>query len=149
MKGDNSREAVEESRPDLEMPLVSIVDDDISIRRSTRRLLRSAGFRAEAFASAEEFLVSGLAEGTACIVLDLRMPGMDGLQLQRHLQKTSNRASIVFLTAKLSAFSEDEKRVASQAGGVQFLEKPASKEVLLLAVRKALKNWANDERRAL
>jgi FixJ family two-component response regulator len=128
-------------------PLVSIVDDDLSIGRSARRLLRLEGFRAEAFASAEEFLASGLAERTACIILDLRMPGMNGLQLQRHLAETSNPASIVFLTAKLSKFSDDEKRQALLSGSVQFLQKPASKEVLLLAVRDALETWANDERR--
>ena len=83
--------------------------------------------------------MSGLAERTACVVLDLRMPGMNGLQLQQHLAETSNRASIVFLTARMSRFSEDEKRRASQSGSVQFLQKPASKEVLLHAVRRALK----------
>lgn len=91
--------------------------------------------------------MSGLAERTACIVLDLRMPGMNGLQLQRHLAEISNPASIVFLTARLSNFSEDEKREASRSGSVQFLQKPASKEVLLLAVRDALKTWGSDERR--
>ncbi len=91
--------------------------------------------------------MSGLAEKTACVVLDLRMPGMNGLELQRHLAESSNPASIVFLTARMSRFSEDEKRRASQSSRVQFLQKPASKEVLLLAVRNALKTWANDERR--
>jgi len=91
--------------------------------------------------------MSGLAERTACVVLDLRMPGMNGLQLQQHLAETSNRASIVFLTARMSGFSEDEKRRALKTGAVQLLQKPVSKEVLLLAVRNALKTWANDERR--
>jgi FixJ family two-component response regulator len=120
----------------VEKPLVSIVDDDLSVGRSTRRLLRSAGFWAEAFASAEEFLMSGLAEKTACVVLDLRMPGMNGLQLQQHLAVTSNSPSVVFLTAKMS---EGEKRQALNTGVAQFLHKPVNKEVLLTAIHNAMK----------
>jgi len=120
----------------LHPPLVSIVDDDVSVRRSTRRLLHSAGLRAEAFASAEEFLMSGRAEETACLVLDLRMPGMNGLQLQRRLAEDSNPVPIVFVTAHSSP---EEERQALQAGAIQFLQKPISKDVLLLAIRNALK----------
>ena len=120
----------------LHAPLVSIVDDDVSVRRSTQRLLRSAGFRAEAFASAEEFLKSGRTEETACLVLDLRMPGMNGLQLQRRLAEDCNPVPIVFVTAHSSP---EEERQALQAGAMQFLQKPVSKEVLLLAIRNALK----------
>jgi len=120
----------------LHPPLVSIVDDDVSVRRSTRRLLHSAGLRAEAFASAEEFLMSGRAEETACLILDLRMPGMNGLQLQRRLAEASNPVPIVFVTAHSSP---EEERQALLAGAIQFLQKPISKEVLLLAIRNALK----------
>ena len=125
-----------------EEALVSIVDDDELTRRSTRRLLRSVGMRAEAFASAEEFLLSGLMETTACLILDLRMPGMNGLQLQRRLAMASNRVPIVFVSAHASA---DEERQALQAGAVQFLQKPASKDVLLLAIRNALNPPPNHE----
>ena len=120
----------------LHPPLVSIVDDDVSVRRSTRRLLRSAGFRAEAFASAEEFLGSGLANETDCLILDLRMPAMNGLQLQRQLADASNPIPIIFLSAHASA---DDERRALQAGAIQFLQKPASKDALLLAIHNALK----------
>jgi len=120
----------------LHPPLVSIVDDDVSVRRSTRRLLQSAGLRAEAFASAEEFLMSGRAEETACLILDLRMPGMNGLQLQRRLAEDSNPVPIVFVTAHSSP---EEERQALQTGAIQFLQKPISKDVLLLAIRNALK----------
>ena len=120
----------------LYLPLVSIVDDDVSVRRSTRRLLHSAGLRVEAFASAEEFLMSGRAEETACLVLDLRMPGMNGLQLQRRLAEDSNPVPIVFVTAHSSP---EEERQALQTGAIQFLQKPISKDVLLLAIRNALK----------
>ena len=116
--------------------IVSIVDDDASVRRSTRRLLRSSGFRAEAFASAEEFLDSKSAGETACLILDLRMPGMNGLELQRRLSQNGNGVPIIFLSAHAS---EEEERSALSAGAVQFLRKPISKEALLNAIRDALK----------
>lgn len=117
--------------------LVSVVDDDDLMRNSTRRLLRSVGLRAEAFASAEEFLASGLAAETACLVLDLRMPGMNGLQLQQRLAENLNPIPIIFVTAHLST---EAKRQALQAGAVQFLQKPTDNEVLLLAIRSVLQN---------
>ena len=116
--------------------VVSIVDDDVSVRRSTRRLLRSSGFRAEAFASAEEFLDSESAGATACLILDLRMPGMNGLELQRRLSQNGHRVPIIFLSAHAS---EQDERSALRAGAVQFLRKPISKEALLSAIRYALK----------
>jgi len=127
------------------VPLVSIVDDDISVRRSTKRLLRSAGFRAEAYASADEFLTSGRTEETACLILDLRMPGMNGLQLQRRLAEGSNAVPIIFLSAHSSA---NDEREALQAGAVQFLQKPVDTEALLLAIRHALKAYLNDGKEA-
>lgn len=123
-------------RSPIRSPLISIIDDDLSVRRSTRRLLHSAGLRAEVFASAEGFLTSGRLEETACLILDLRMPGMNGLQLQQRLAETQEPFPIIFLTAYSSAA---EERQALQAGAFQFLKKPASKEVLLLAIRNALK----------
>jgi FixJ family two-component response regulator len=128
----------------VEAPLVSIVDDDLSVRRSTGRLLRTAGLRVETFASAEEFLTSGRAKESDCIILDFQMPGMNGLELQRHLAENSIPAPIVFITAHAS---EDEQRQALQAGAVKFLHKPVSKEVLLLSIRSALGNPPIDERK--
>src|SRR6266404_1103417 len=116
--------------------VVSIVDDDDSVRRSTRRLLQSSGFRAEVFASAEEFLDSESAGNTACLILDLRMPGMNGLELQRHLAQNCNPVPVIFLSAQAS---EEDERSALRAGAVQFLRKPISKETLLRAIREALK----------
>ena len=116
--------------------VVSIVDDDASVRRSTRRLLRSSGFRAEAFASAEEFLDSKSAVETGCLILDLRMPGMNGLELQRRLSQNGNPVPIIFLSAQAS---EEDERSALRSGAVQFLRKPVSKEALLGAIRDALK----------
>ena len=123
-----------------EGPLVSIVDDDVSVRRSAQRLLRSSGLRAKVFASAEDFLESGCLEETACLLLDMTMPGMNGLALQRRLAETGRLIPIVFLSARAS---EDEERRALQAGAAKFLHKPASKEVLLQAIRAALDGATN------
>ena len=117
--------------------LVSIVDDDPSVRNSTRRLLRCSGIRADAFASAEDFLQSGRAEETRCLLLDVRMPGMGGLELQRRLAETGRLMPIIFLSARAS---EEEERRALQAGAYSFLRKPVSKEDLLNAIRTVLEN---------
>jgi len=121
-------------------PLVSIVDDDASIRRSTRRLLRCSGLRAEAFASAEDFLQSGRAAETACLLLDVRMPGIGGLELQRRLIEISRAIPIIFLSARAS---EEKERRAKRAGAAEFLRKPVRKETLLTAIRTALKDSTN------
>jgi len=125
-----------------EAPLVSIVDDDTSVRRSTERLLRSSGLRAEAFASGEEFLKSGRAAETRCLILDVRMPGMDGLGLQRRLAETGRLVPIIFLSARAS---EEEERRALQAGAASFLRKPVSKQALLHAIRAVLELTVNYE----
>ncbi len=127
-------------------PLVSIVDDDVSVRRSTLRLLSSSGLRAEAFALAEDFLNSGRAEETGCLLLDVRMPGMGGLELQRHLAETGRLIPIVFLSARAS---EEEQCRALQAGAAGFLRKPVSKEALLNAIRAVLQGPVNNEQKDL
>ena len=111
-----------------EARLVAIVDDDASVRQSTRRLIRSFGYRAEAFGSGEEFLSSPSAAQTACLVLDVRMSAMDGLEVQRRLAERDARIPIVFLTGRAS---DDEERRARAAGAVEFLRKPVSKTTLL------------------
>ena len=98
------------------------------------RLIRSFGFRVEAFGSAEEFGNSGYLEKTACPILDVQMPGMDGLELQHRLSETGNRIPIVFITARADEVLE---RRAIEAGAVGFLYKPFSQESLLQAVRSA------------
>jgi len=115
--------------------MVSVVDDDASLRRSVRNLLTSVGFRVQAFASAEEFLDSPQRANTGCLVLDLRMPGMNGLELLKHLGATGSRIPVVILTAH----GDDEARQrALQAGAVAFLGKPFRSDALLDAVRTAL-----------
>ena len=115
--------------------LVSIVDDDVSVRRSTRRLLRSCGLRAEVFSSAQDFLQSGLGAETTCLLLDVRMPGIDGLELQRRLGETHQLIPIIFLSARAS---EEEEHRALRAGAANFLRKPVSKEALLRAISAVL-----------
>ena len=127
-----------DSADNLSVPLVCIVDDDASMARSTQYLVRSFGFRAEAFLSAEEFLDSSLAEETNCLILilDLRMPGMDGLELQRNLIRANKRIPIIFISARVT----DEERLEALAGGaVDFLRKPFNDEALLKAIQAALK----------
>jgi FixJ family two-component response regulator len=119
----------------FERPLVCVVDDDSLIRDSTVRLIRSFGFRVEAFASAEEFGNSACLEETACLILDVRMPGMDGLELQRRLSEAGQRIPIVFITAHAD---DEQERRAMEAGAIRFLYKPFSQESLLQAVRSAL-----------
>ena len=127
-------------------PLVSIVDDDPSVRRSTRRLLRCSGLRAEAFASGEEFLKSEYVAETSCLILDVRMPGIDGLELQRRLAKTNRQVPIVFLTARAS---DEEERQAWQSGAANFLRKPIAKNALLDAIQAVLEDSTNNRRREL
>ena len=118
-----------------ETRLVSIVDDDESLRRSVKNLLTSVGFQVETFASAEAFLQSAHRADTRCVVLDLRMPGMSGLDLLVHLAATGSPIPVVILTAH----SDDEaRRRTLQAGAVAYLGKPFHGEALLDAVRNAL-----------
>jgi FixJ family two-component response regulator len=120
---------------EFDTQIVSIVDDDESLRRSLRNLLGSVGFRVEAFASAEAFLQSIHQEQTGCLVLDLRMPGMNGFDLLRHLSVSGSRIPTVILTAH----GDDETRQRSlQAGAAAFLSKPFNGDALLDAVRTTL-----------
>jgi len=115
--------------------LVSIVDDDGSLRRSVRNLLTSVGFRVETFVSAEAFLGSIHRKNTGCLVLDLQMPGMTGLDLLAHLAATDSRIPAIILTAH----GDDEaRRHTMQAGAIAFLGKPFNSNALLDAVRSAM-----------
>lgn len=134
-------ESVSAKRPRTDERLVAIVDDDASVRQSTCRLLRSLGFQAEAFGSAEDFLAAGPAAKTACVILDVRMSGMDGLELQRRLANRDPRIPIVFFTAHAS---DEEERRARSAGAIDFLRKPVAKETLLGVIRTALETSAGE-----
>jgi FixJ family two-component response regulator len=115
--------------------LISVVDDDDSVRESLRGLLRSVRFGVEVFASAEEFLSSARAPETDCLILDVRMPGMSGLDLQQRLAASHPEMPIIFIT---SHEDEDLKSRALNGGAVDYLLKPFSEEALLNAVQTAL-----------
>ena len=116
--------------------LIAIVDDDKLVCRSIARLLKSVGFKVKMFTSAEDFLQRGNLHNTACLILDVKLPGMSGLDLQRQLA-THHHIPIIFV----SAHDEQKTReLALQAGAVAFLNKPFSEETLLSGVRSALKS---------
>jgi FixJ family two-component response regulator len=115
--------------------LISVVDDDESIRRTTTFLIESFGFRAAAFESAENFLKSGQLHETSCLIVDVQMPGMNGLELQSELAAAGYDIPIVFVTAYDNKASRQQ---AMQAGAVAFLAKPFGDEQLLQTVRLAL-----------
>ena len=121
----------------FEKTLVCVVDDDFLLRESTIRLLRSCKFNVKALASAEEFLNSDCLAETACLILDVRMPGMNGLELQRQLAVSNSGLPIIFITAHED---EDQRRQALEAGAVAFLYKPLFEEALLDAIDTALKD---------
>jgi FixJ family two-component response regulator len=117
--------------------LVAIVDDDDLMRGALQGLLKSVGLPARAFASAEEFLKSGQQHQTACLIADIRMPGMSGLELQAHLNQEHCKIPTIFLTAHGDA---KMRMRALRAGAVEFMAKPFDDEVLLENVRAALEN---------
>jgi FixJ family two-component response regulator len=116
--------------------LVSVVDDDESVRESLPDLLRECGFAVEAFASAEAFLVSEYVGQTQCLLLDIALPGMSGLELQRELTRRRHAIPIVFITAH--GDETDRPRLLAQ-GAVECLFKPFSEAALLEALQAALR----------
>jgi FixJ family two-component response regulator len=117
-------------------PLIAVVDDDPSVRKSLSSLLRSVGFAVQVFESAEEFVASDDLARTGCTILDVRMPGMSGLELQRRLALTHPHLPVVFITAHAS--DEEVRSRALKDGAVDYLSKPLSEEALLGAVQAAL-----------
>ena len=117
-------------------PLVAIVDDDELFRRSIERLVGSAGFRVEAFASAEEFLERGNLDRTACAILDMKLPGMNGLELQQRLITSSRPMPIVFVSAHDEAVTRAN---ALRAGAIAFLKKPFDNSALLDALHRSIR----------
>jgi FixJ family two-component response regulator len=118
-----------------EADLISIVDDDESVREALESLIRSVGLRAEAFASAEDFLSSRHVEDTGCLILDVRMSGVGGFELHRRLRDSGRRIPTIFITAH----ADDETRArALEDGAVDFLPKPFTEQAVLRAIGSAL-----------
>lgn len=116
-------------------PVIAIVDDDESFLQATISFVRSLGYSAAAFPSADAFLNSNAVENTDCLITDLQMPGMSGIELQNYLLAQGNRVPVIFVTA----FPETEARGdALRAGAVGFLDKPFGDENLISCLNKAL-----------
>jgi len=114
-----------------------IVDDDDSMRSAVQDLMDAVGLPAQGFASAEDFLRSGKHKETACLITDIRMPGMSGLELQAHLNAERCRIPIIFITAH----GDEKMRLqARREGAVEFLAKPFDNQILIDSVRAALEN---------
>jgi FixJ family two-component response regulator len=118
-------------------PMISIVDDDRAVRAATRGLVRSLGYDVSTFASAEEFLTSESLHETSCLITDLHMPGLSGIELQDRLIAQGHHLPIVFITA----FPEESlRRRALEAGAICFLSKPYSDDRLIDCLDRALKS---------
>ena len=117
--------------------LISVVDDDESIRRTTTLLIESFGFRAVVFESAESLLKSDQLHETSCLIVDVQMPGVNGLQLQRHLAASGCKLPVIFITAY---DNKESRQQAMQAGAVGFLSKPFNDELLLETIRATLRD---------
>jgi FixJ family two-component response regulator len=124
--------------------LVYVIDDDESMRRSVKRLLKAHGFSAEAFASADDFLTLARAERPSCLVLDLSLPGMNGLELQKEMERRELGLPIVFITGHGDIPTSVE---AMKGGAVDFLSKPFSAKALIEAVELAMARARGDEKR--
>ena len=114
---------------------VYIVDDDESIRKALKRLLKAAGYHALTFASAEDFLDSTSGRGEGCLVLDIRLPGITGLELQEKLASGGAKYAVIFMTAHDNPQWQERAR---KAGAVAYLKKPFNEHLLLDAIQWAL-----------
>ena len=123
------------------MPLISIIDDDLSVRRALRRLVQSAGYPVETFASAPEFVDSIPSGRTACLVLDIHLEGMSGFELQERLAADGVSIPIVFITAHDDAATRERVRQSDVAA---YLRKPFDKRALLDAIQKALRSASGE-----
>jgi FixJ family two-component response regulator len=123
------------SDPNAEQPVVFIVDDDPSVRKALANLLRSVGLAVQTFATAQEFISTRRPDAPGCLVLDVRLPGVSGLDLQRQLTEAGVHMPIIFITGHGDIQMSVE---AMKAGAVEFLTKPFREQVLLDAVQHAI-----------
>lgn len=131
-----SRRVKERSALLSKLPLVAIIDDDASVRVTTDSLVRSLGYRTHTFASAEEFLQSNPLDHLSCVIADVQMPGMSGVELQDYLRTQGDRVPFIFITA----FPDERIRAqALGAGAICYLTKPFNLESFVLGLQAALK----------
>ena len=123
----------------IAMPLIAIVDDDKAVRDALQRMFRSHGLMATVFCSAEHFLTAADPDRAACLIADVRMPGMTGIALHDHLISRGFRLPTILITARPSIA---ERRRAIELGVASYLAKPLSEQILLDTVREALENSA-------
>ena len=123
-------------------PLIAIVDDDKAVRDALQRMLKSHGFAAEVFASAEQFLSGRQPDSASCLILDVRMPGMTGMALHDYLIAAGCRIPTILITA---CPTRGERRRAIAGGVASYLAKPLSEDVLLDTIREALENSGQAE----
>lgn len=124
----------------MNQPVVFVIDDDESICRSLRRLMQSAGFHVRTFLSGNDFLNQGYQNMPGCILLDVRMPEMDGLELQKRLNGSGCQMPIIFMSAHQDTETREK---ALQAGAIAFLQKPFEDHVLLEAIHSALHRFVD------
>ena len=124
--------------------VIAIVDDDEPLREALASVLKAGGFFPRTFASAEQFLACDDCDNTACLILDVRLPGMSGIELQKQLSNTNRRIPIVFVTAHGNDSLRDS---LMRAGAAAFLYKPVRSDALLREIRRALEpSGANNQR---
>ncbi|HEY0377002.1 MAG TPA: response regulator [Pyrinomonadaceae bacterium] len=116
-------------------PFISVVDDDESVRKTVSRIMRAGGLEVLTYGSAEEFLANWGRAKSACLILDVNLPGISGVDLQEHLNQSDSRTPIIFISADAD---EPTRKRAVRAGAVEFLTKPFSAASLLDAVRSTL-----------
>lgn len=124
--------------------IIAIVDDDEALREALGSLMKAAGIVAKTFASAEEFLACDDCDDTACLILDVRLPGMSGIDLQRRLAESNSRLPIIFVTAHGDASLRDS---LMRAGAAAFFYKPVRSDALLKEIQTALEKTSTHERR--
>jgi FixJ family two-component response regulator len=131
--------------PQTAIHIVVGVDDDFRVRESIGSLMESAGYKALMFSSAEAFLLSGALAKTSCLVTDVRMLGMDGVELQRRVRLDRPQLPVIFISAH---YNDETRQRALDGGAVEFLYKPFDAAELLEAIQTALNNSRGDQIRA-
>ena len=125
-------------------PLISVVDDDLSVREATASLLEAYGYATAAFASGEEFLSSELLKDTSCLVTDIRMPGLSGVEVQQRLREAGHSIPTIFMTAHPE---KHLRAVAMKGGALGYLTKPVSGRLLISCLEGALRGSGSDDTR--